>query len=76
MLLRRAPERHDPVTHELVERALVLEHHVDHTLEVIVEHLDDDFWWCLFAHASEAADITIEDGALGARATRFEIDLP
>ena len=37
----RAPEGHDPVAHELVERAFVLEDRLDHQLEVLVEHLDD-----------------------------------
>ena len=36
----RAPERHDAVAHELVERAFVLEDRLDHLLEVLVQHLD------------------------------------
>src|SRR5687768_18169152 len=60
----RAPERHDPIAHELVERALVLEHGLDHLLEVLVQHLDQRLRPGAFAHPRETADVGVEHRAL------------
>ena len=54
---RRAEQRDDLVADELVERALVLEEHVDHQLEVLVEHADDLLRRARLAHRGEAADV-------------------
>src|ERR1019366_1155439 len=59
-----APERHDPVAHELVERALVLEERLDHELEVLVEHLDQRLGRGALAHRGEAANVAVVDGQL------------
>src|SRR5579883_2737146 len=59
-----APEGHDAVAHELVERPLVLEQRLDHELEVLVQHLDDHFGRRALAHRGEAADVAVEDGQL------------
>ena len=40
---RRAEQRHHHVADELVERALVREHDVDHAREILVQHADDLF---------------------------------
>ena len=40
---RRAEQRHHHVADELVERALVPEHDLDHPREVLVQHADDLF---------------------------------
>ena len=40
---RRAEQRHHHVADELVERAVVREHDVDHAREVLVQHADDLF---------------------------------
>src|SRR5690606_27793460 len=44
------PERHDPVSHELVEGAFILEQGFDHLFEVVVEHFDDHFGAGFLAH--------------------------
>jgi hypothetical protein len=38
---------------------------LDHLLEVLVQHLDDQLWLCALAHAREAADVAVEHRALG-----------
>src|SRR5690606_25278708 len=38
---RGTPQGHDPVAHELVERAFEFEHRLDHQLEILVQELDE-----------------------------------
>jgi hypothetical protein len=61
---RRAPEGHDPVAHELVERPLLPEDHLDHELEVLVQDVDHHLRGDALAHARETADVAVEDRAL------------
>ena len=63
---RRAPQRHDRVAHEFVERSAMLEHLVDHLGEVLGEQLRDIVRAHSLGHRREPADIGEEhhDGAL------------
>ena len=63
------------VAHELVERALVLEDHVHHQLEVLVEHADDLLRRARLAHRGEAADVGEQQRHLGEGAALFELQL-
>ena len=57
---RRAPEGHDRVADELVERAAVLEDHLHHLGEVLAQELGDGVRPHRFGHRGEATDVAEE----------------
>jgi hypothetical protein len=72
---RSAEHRDDLIADELVQRAFVLEDHVHHQLEVLVEHADDLFRGARLAHRREAADVGEQQRHLGQRAALLELQL-
>ena len=61
---RLAEVRHDRIAHELVDRALVREHHLDHVDEAPVEHLKHRSRRVAVGDRHEAAQVGEEDGEL------------
>src|SRR5437867_494799 len=57
----RAPQRHDRIAHELVERAAVLEHELHHLGEILGEERGDVVRAHGLRHRREAADIGEEN---------------
>jgi hypothetical protein len=61
---RRAEQRHDPVAHHLVHRALVAVHGLHHPLEHGVEELSRVLWITVGEQLHRALEVGEEDGDL------------
>src|SRR5439155_9891519 len=66
---RRAPQRQQPITDELVQRSPVLEDDLDHLGEVLVQQYGDRLRAQVLGQRGEAADVAEQDRQRAALAT-------